>query len=974
MPDPNAPAVAPEEGPPTQAVCVLWCALSTLTTTPADIPLPQSLLASPARPLPTDLGEPELVVPGFISAQDVAADGAPMLPGPTVTDDELVAAKAHLNPLPAVACTVAASASLFPPPAPHFIDTDGARAVLACTPYVPTPTPDPITPIVSRPILPPGLAAPVAASPPPRPPFPTSLHEAVDLVHAVATEAPEPVPIAASLRNAVASLRASLHPSPPDRPGTLSQESASLQHEAVNLIADQEAFEALVHEHKQAFLADPDHRACIQWAAVRWMLHQLTIHDPLVFPNGGQSWEAVLLALIQKRLDRIAIIEEDTLRAAAEARGFFLMIDADSLHTNKRSRTTAPTGSKHTHSGSQAPTPVLPSPQLPPIPFQTVASEWEDGVVVASSSEDMSDSSTPRGRSPASGASAPALQDVGLLTQLPLDALPLPVLPPPPSPPTGALAPAIEDVVVVVAPAPVPMDVGPDAVGPQTTPMEWVPTDTEPVPSGDTVVLPVRSGVASSIHNPANAMAVETSEEEVLSAQGADRTCLSGDADVPVHVAGIEWIHSVSGLSALSPPSADQVLNGILACMKDLAGAVSSLQREVANLKDCTGAEHRGLHAPAPQIFVVAPSDPPLSVPALAAGGPGTAASGQVPPQTRMRDVGGAPSGVDANGSKVVPSTTVAADHMAFPALPSRPKVGDGVIPKPVSFAGVVTANVHKDQANAAAFTAAARQTRPPAPSPNAVITCLVVLRDGGVEDPAKEALLRTQTDKIVMQVRNSIQLVVSPPPFHILSGNWARRASLGSKPVPTGNFTFTLAGTVDFQAILPFAKHFIAPLLKGVLYPGDKWAYAQIRGVPTKSPSGVVYDGPELLTELQRDPVLGPLQLINAPHWQGKVANLADKEKSTVCIAFVDPSGSALTALAKATVSMFGARTPVLIMGDLPVIRQCGRCHELGHTTATCRKPAGFLRCYKCGGAHLETAHGAVCKGPHEKPGVCHC
>ena len=173
---------------------------------------------------------------------------------------------------------------------------------------------------------------------------------------------------------------------------------------------------------------------------------------------------------------------------------------------------------------------------------------------------------------------------------------------------------------------------------------------------------------------------------------------------------------------------------------------------------------------------------------------------------------------------------------------------------------------------------------------------------------------------------------------------------------------------------VLPFARHFIGPLLKGVLYPGDKWAYAQIRGVPTKSPAGIIYDSPDLLAEIQRDPVMGPLQLINAPHWQGKVANLADKDKSTVCIAFVDPSGTASAALAKASVSMFGARTPVLIMGDSPVIRQCGRCHELGHTTTTCRKPAGFLRCYKCGGAHLESAHGAVCKGPHEKPGVCQC
>lgn len=98
------------------------------------------------------------------------------------------------------------------------------------------------------------------------------------------------------------------------------------------------------------------------------------------------------------------------------------------------------------------------------------------------------------------------------------------------------------------------------------------------------------------------------------------------------------------------------------------------------------------------------------------------------------------------------------------------------------------------------------------------------------------------------------------------------------------------------------------------------------------------------------------------------------DKDQSTVCTAFVGPSGSASAALAKASVSMFGARTPILIMGDLPVICQCDCCHKLGHTTTMCCKPVGFLRCYNCGGVHLKSAYGAVCKGLHEKPGVCEC
>ena len=102
------------------------------------------------------------------------------------------------------------------------------------------------------------------------------------------------------------------------------------------------------------------------------------------------------------------------------------------------------------------------------------------------------------------------------------------------------------------------------------------------------------------------------------------------------------------------------------------------------------------------------------------------------------------------------------------------------------------------------------------------------------------------------MAVHTSIFHTVAPPPFHVIGGAWTQHASLGAKPKPTGNFSFTIAGEVDFQVILPFADHFICPLLKGVLYPGDKWVYVQLHGVPMKNPQGIVYDGRELLDEVQ--------------------------------------------------------------------------------------------------------------------------
>ena len=198
----------------------------------------------------------------------------------------------------------------------------------------------------------PGPAVLVVASPSPPPAFPTSFAEAVQVMHSIAMEPPEKVLVAASLCDAIAVLHSSLHHTPLDCLGVLSQASASLQCKAVDLIADQEVFESLVHQHKMAFLEDPKHWACIQWASVCWMLDQLTKHDPLVFPGDGQSWEVVLLALIQRCLGHIAIMEEDTLHVAAEAWGFFLVIDSDLVFHCKQPCTEAPTGSKCKCSGS----------------------------------------------------------------------------------------------------------------------------------------------------------------------------------------------------------------------------------------------------------------------------------------------------------------------------------------------------------------------------------------------------------------------------------------------------------------------------------------------------------------------------------------------------------------------------------------------------------------------------------------------
>lgn len=72
--------------------------------------------------------------------------------------------------------------------------------------------------------------------------------------------------------------------------------------------------------------------------------------------------------------------------------------------------------------------------------------------------------------------------------------------------------------------------------------------------------------------------------------------------------------------------------------------------------------------------------------------------------------------------------TCTAATPGTFPALPSHPKVCVGVIPKPVTFVGVVMASAHQNQDNAAAFTAIAHGSRLAPPKDNPATTTWVVV------------------------------------------------------------------------------------------------------------------------------------------------------------------------------------------------------------------------------------------------------
>ena len=59
----------------------------------------------------------------------------------------------------------------------------------------------------------------------------------------------------------------------------------------------------------------------------------------------------------------------------------------------------------------------------------------------------------------------------------------------------------------------------------------------------------------------------------------------------------------------------------------------------------------------------------------------------------------------------------------------------------------------------------------------------------------------------------------------------------------------------------------------------------------------------------------------------------------------------------------MFGAACEAKVFNSLPVIRQCDRCHRLGHSTERCRLPPTVTVCALCGGRHAARNHPAFCK-----------
>ena len=305
---------------------------------------------------------------------------------------------------------------------------------------------------------------------------------------------------------------------------------------------------------------------------------------------------------------------------------------------------------------------------------------------------------------------------------------------------------------------------------PQTTSTEWSTTDTEQTPAGivvapsalpsppqpitesqpeDTrVTLPERSGVASSIHNPANAMILDDP--------------LDTSAPIPLPT----LLPTPPSVGEEVAKALDPVFPAIMTTLARLTLAVELLgpqtrpSDEIAG-RGCSATSAHTQPVKAPVRTPVA--DTRLQSSSVPARGETRAPAASEMPNVRLPDSdGGAmpphqPKHVGttakANGAKTPAAATVGPVQTdlgdAFLALPSRPKLSKDSVPTLITWAGVVTPKVVKDSENARAFIKVAVSHRPSQgkakANGNGETTRVVVICDGGMEDEAEETRLRTE-------------------------------------------------------------------------------------------------------------------------------------------------------------------------------------------------------------------------------------
>jgi hypothetical protein len=232
--------------------------------------------------------------------------------------------------------------------------------------------------------------------------------------------------------------------------------------------------------------------------------------------------------------------------------------------------------------------------------------------------------------------------------------------------------------------------------------------------------------------------------------------------------------------------------------------------------------------------------------------------------------------------------------------------------------------------------------------------------------DPSKPAAGIIQAIQRELAIQGN-RTPADAPKLQLLGGRWSSNTASAS-----ANFVLIFAGhpepslVVQHKAIL--THHFG---IGAALVPKAGFSCVRIFGVPILSNT---YQPDDLQTEVLRHPHLKGMTFIHPPRWFFK--DHSDRTEDSILITVFDPSNKWTPLLTKRPLWMFGAQCKVHRFDSRPVLRQCDRCHRLGHAEDRCsRRDPNFLRCRRCGGGHDFMDHKVKCPTwSTHKNGICAC
>jgi len=273
-------------------------------------------------------------------------------------------------------------------------------------------------------------------------------------------------------------------------------------------------------------------------------------------------------------------------------------------------------------------------------------------------------------------------------------------------------------------------------------------------------------------------------------------------------------------------------------------------------------------------------------------------------------------------------------------------------------------------ESEAAIATAPVPAAKPTNPRPRArpvTTTEFTVTRD-----PDTRAIQGPQGDPaaIVRSLQTSIRQAFpgGPPPFTLLGGRWSSQLS--------SNFVLTFSGQPSNDDIKRYSAVLCSPFGPGAtILPQRGYTRVSINFVPiTYDDQGNRPSSETLSREIEANSAFHGATIVSPPKWLR--ASFTDSQThSSVIISFLDLDGSRLARVTKNPIFMFGAPCEAKLFTSLPLIRQCDRCHRLGHSTGYCRMSPNVIICYICGGRHASRDHAGFCKGRASHTNLsCNC